>query len=92
VAVAGGRVREDRLVLGGTPARRTFERGEAFDFAAPDIHRVLHAGTGPAITINAYSPPLWRMGAYEVKPTGELQRHSISYAEELRPLAAGSVG
>jgi hypothetical protein len=90
VAVAGGSVREDRLLLGGTPASRTFERGEAFDFAAPDIHRVLHSGTGPAITINAYSPPLWRMGAYEVKPTGELQRHSISYAEELRPLAAGS--
>jgi hypothetical protein len=33
-----------------------------------------------------------RMGFYEVKPTGEFQRHSISYAEELRPLAAGSVG
>ena len=92
VAVAAGRVREDRLLLGGVPSSRTFARGEAFDFAAPDIHRVLHAGTGPAITINAYSPPLWRMGAYEVKPTGELQRHSISYAEELRPLAAGSVG
>ena len=90
VAVAGGRVREDRLVLGGEPSSRTYARGEAFDFAAPDIHRVLHAGSGPAITINAYSPPLWRMGAYEVKPGGELQRHSISYAEELRPLVAGS--
>ena len=90
VAVAGGSVREDRLLLGGAPPSRTFRRGEAFDFAAPDIHRVLHSGNGPAITINAYSPPLWRMGAYEVKSTGELQRHSISYAEELRPLAAGS--
>jgi hypothetical protein len=77
---------------GGRRLLRTVERGEAFDFAAPDIHRVLHAGAGPAITINAYSPPLWRMGAYEVKPTGELQRHSISYADELRPLAAGPVG
>jgi len=27
------------------------------------------------------------MGAYETTPTGELQRHSISYAEELRPLS-----
>jgi hypothetical protein len=26
------------------------------------------------------------MGAYETTPAGELQRHSISYAEELRPL------
>jgi len=25
-------------------------------------------------------------GAYETTPTGELQLHSISYAEELRPL------
>ena len=64
--------------------------GEAVDFAASDIHRVAHAGTGPSITINAYSPPLWRMGAYETMPTGELQRHSISYAEELRPLGAAA--
>jgi hypothetical protein len=27
------------------------------------------------------------MGAYEVAATGELRRHSVSYAEELRPLA-----
>jgi hypothetical protein len=28
------------------------------------------------------------MGAYEVDRGGALRRHSISYAEELRPLAA----
>ena len=43
-------------------------------------------GARPAVTIHAYSPPLWRMGAYEVLPGGELRRHSLSYAEELRPL------
>ena len=26
------------------------------------------------------------MGAYLVEPDGTLQRHSVSYAEELRPL------
>ena len=26
------------------------------------------------------------MTTYETTPTGELQRHSISYAEELRPI------
>ena len=41
-----------------------------------------------AVTIHAYSPPLWRMGAYEVLPTGELRRWSLSYAEELRPIGA----
>ena len=65
---------------------RTFESGEAFHFSAADIHRVRHTGTAPAVTIHAYSPPLWRMGAYEILPGGELRRHSLSYAEELRPL------
>ena len=47
-----------------------------------------HAGAEPAVTIHAYSPPLWRMGAYEVQPEGRLLRHSVSYAEELRPIGA----
>ena len=38
------------------------------------------------MTLHAYSPPLWRMGAYEVLPSGELRRWSLSYAEELRPI------
>jgi len=91
VAVADSRLfydtSEERLALGGPPLRRRIRAGEAIDFAASDIHRVAHGGDGPAITINAYSPPLWRMGAYETTLTGELQRHSISYAEELRPLS-----
>ena len=48
---------------------------------------MLHHGDAPAVTLHAYSPPLWRMGAYEVRPDGALTRHSLSYAEELRPLA-----
>jgi predicted metal-dependent enzyme (double-stranded beta helix superfamily) len=87
LAVAQGEVVEERLTLGRGPLRRRMRAGEAIDFAASDIHRVAHAGERPAITINAYSPPLWRMGAYETMPSGELQRHSISYAEELRPLS-----
>ena len=55
---------------------------------ASDPHRVLHAGREPAVTLHAYSPPLWRMGAYEVRGDGTLARHSLSYAEELRPLEA----
>ena len=90
VAVAAGAVREDRLLLGGAPASRIVAAGEALHFQPSDIHRVQHAGDGPAITIHAYSPPLWRMGAYEVGPGGELARHSVSYAEELRPLDSAS--
>src|SRR5437763_4060225 len=62
VAVARGAVREDRLRLGADPASRIVAAGGSFDFSAADIHRVLHAGDGPAVTIHAYSPPLWRMG------------------------------
>jgi predicted metal-dependent enzyme (double-stranded beta helix superfamily) len=86
LAVAQGSVIEERLAIGGSPTRQRIGAGEAIDFTASDIHRVAHAGTGPAITINVYSPPLWRMGAYSTTPSGELQRQSISYAEELRPL------
>jgi predicted metal-dependent enzyme (double-stranded beta helix superfamily) len=87
VAVVEGAVAEDRLVLGGEPVTRSFAAGGAFSFTAADIHRVRHAGDAPAVTLHAYSPPLWRMGAYEILPGGELRRHSLSYAEELRPLS-----
>lgn len=89
VAVIAGAVREERLALGRpaqTPIARTVRAGSSFDFGASDIHRVLHTGTEPAVTIHAYSPPLLRMGAYVVEPDGQLRRHAISYEEELRPL------
>jgi hypothetical protein len=79
-------VREERLVLGGAPAARTVSAGQSFTFGPADIHRVSHSGHEPAVTLHAYSLPLWRMGSYEVLSTGELRRWSLSYAEELRPI------
>jgi len=35
--------------------------------------------------LHLYSPPLWRMGYYEVGEDGRVARRSASYAEELRP-------
>ena len=90
VGVIEGGVREDRLVVAGFPTSRVVKAGGAFSFSASDIHRVTHAGRGPALTLHAYSPPLWRMGAYEVTDDGGLRRHSISYAEELRPLSSAA--
>jgi predicted metal-dependent enzyme (double-stranded beta helix superfamily) len=84
VAVVEGAVREERLAVGGPPRARTVEAGGVFDFAAADIHRVLHGGGGPAVTIHAYSPELTRMGAYEITPDGTLQRHSVGEEQELR--------
>lgn len=89
VAVAAGSVREDRLALGrpvDEPISRVATAGTSFSFTASDIHRVLHAGEGPAVTIHAYSPPLTRMGSYMVEPSGRLLRHPVTYEEELRQL------
>jgi hypothetical protein len=69
VAVAEGHVREERLSLGGRPVARELGPGKSFDFAAHDIHRVLHGGGGPAVTLHAYSPPLWRMAPTWSSPT-----------------------
>jgi predicted metal-dependent enzyme (double-stranded beta helix superfamily) len=94
VAVAAGSVREDRLVLGrpvDEPISRVAVAGGSFTFTASDIHRVLHAGEGPAVTIHAYSPPLTRMGSYMVEPSGQLLRHPVTYEDELRQLDPSEV-
>jgi predicted metal-dependent enzyme (double-stranded beta helix superfamily) len=85
VAVVEGELVEERLTIGGPPRRRSYGAGTSFHFDASHVHRMHQAGGGPAISIHAYSPPLWRMGAYAFEADGALRRTSISYAEELRP-------
>jgi predicted metal-dependent enzyme (double-stranded beta helix superfamily) len=84
VAVVQGSVREERFALAGPPRTRVFDQGEVFSFSAADIHRIRHAGAGPAVTLHAYSPPLLRVGAYFVGQDGVLARRSMSSSEELR--------
>ncbi|HTX46059.1 MAG TPA: cysteine dioxygenase family protein [Solirubrobacteraceae bacterium] len=84
IRVMDGHVREDRLRLAAEPETRVIGPGATFIVPPTAIHRVLHAGAGPAVTIHAYSPPLTRTGAYTVGPGGELERLSMSYEEELR--------
>ena len=86
VHVIRGRVRDERLKIGREPAGREYGPGETFTIEPSDIHRVLHAGDEPALTVHAYSPPLLQMGAYLVEPDGTLTRHTITQEQELRPL------
>jgi hypothetical protein len=86
VAIVQGELVEERLVVGGVPRRRRYRAGDIFDFDASHVHRMHQAGGGPAVSIHAYSPPLWRMGTYAIDADGTLRRTSISYAEELRPV------
>jgi mannose-6-phosphate isomerase-like protein (cupin superfamily) len=84
IAVIDGNVREDRLVLGSEPRTRVLGPGNTFTVPPVAIHRVLHAGDGPAVTIHAYSPPLTRTGAYRVGDDGALERESLPCEAELR--------
>ncbi len=90
VAVVQGEVIEERLMLDGAPRRLRHRAGETFDFDASHVHRMRQQSDVPAVSIHAYSPPLWRMGSYSVGTDGTLRRQSISYAEELRAVEAAT--
>lgn len=75
IAVLRGSVAEDRLGLDGAISAR-YAEGEVLEIPAEAIHRVRHAGSGPAVTLHAYAPPLRRMGTYAVSDGGALVRHA----------------
>ena len=74
ITVVDGAVREERLALTGTVETR-LEEGDVVTIAREAIHRVRHIGDAPAVTLHAYSPPLDRVGTYEVAEDGALLRH-----------------
>lgn len=84
VQVVDGTVAEERMVLGRGIETTEYAAGESFVFDASRIHNVRHSGSGPAVSIHLYSPPLWRMGYYELDGDGRLSRRSATYVEELR--------
>ena len=85
VHVVEGALEEHALLL-AQPERRTCHRaGGGFAFGPSRIHR-LTCAEPRAVSIHAYSPPLWRLGQYTVDGDGALHRVSVSYADELRPL------
>ena len=85
VRVVRGAVKESSPRMGGEPAVRIVPAGRSFSFGPEHIHRL--AGEGrEAISIHAYSPPLWRLGQYSIDSDGVMRRESVSYADELRPL------
>lgn len=87
VAVARGELLEHNLRVGAPSVERVVGAGHVFGFGPSHIHR-LTGRTAGAVSIHAYSPPLERLGQYEVDAEGVLRRQSVSYTDELRPLAA----
>jgi quercetin dioxygenase-like cupin family protein len=74
ITVLDGQITEERLALTGA-VNRTLTAGDTVTIAREAIHRVKHAGEVPATTLHAYSPPLRRVGTYEVADDGALLRH-----------------
>ena len=89
VHVVEGELEEHALLLAQPERRTRYGAGRSFTFGPSHIHRVTCASP-VAISIHAYSPPLWRLGQYTVAPDGALHRMSVSYADELRPLELGA--
>jgi hypothetical protein len=85
VHVVAGALEEHALLLGAPERRRLHRAGSTFSFDPSHIHRLTCAGAR-AVSIHAYSPPLWRLGQYSVDAERVLHRLSVSYADELRPL------
>jgi hypothetical protein len=85
VTVVQGRLTESTPRIGGRHCSVTFTAGESFCFGPEHIHRLTGA-TDDAVSIHAYSPPLWRLGQYDIAADGLMRRISVSYADELRPL------
>jgi predicted metal-dependent enzyme (double-stranded beta helix superfamily) len=87
VHVVHGALTESNPRIGGAHAQTTVAAGGSLCFGPDHIHR-LTGDAGQAISLHAYSPPLWRVGQYTIDDGGVMRRFSVSYAEELRPLDA----
>jgi predicted metal-dependent enzyme (double-stranded beta helix superfamily) len=71
-AVVRGSLTELRLDGGGRPSRVVRRPGSVTWLAPGVVHDVHGAGTGPAVSIHAYSPPLTEMTYYARDPSGRL--------------------
>ena len=88
VAVVQGRLTEHNLAVGAPSIETPIDAGQVFSFGPDHIHRLTGAADSrtDAVSVHAYSPPLWRLGQYVVSASGLLRRTSVSYADELRPI------
>lgn len=85
VRVVQGVLTESNPRIGGTHLATPVRAGASFCFGPDHIHRLTGA-TDDAVSLHAYSPPLWRLGQYAITEDGLMRRLSVSYADELRPL------
>ena len=83
--VVDGALDEDRLCLGSGIDTTRYDAGQSFRFDASRIHDVRNAAGHASTSLHLYSPPLWRMGYYDVgrgrphlAPLGQLRRRAAA--------------
>jgi predicted metal-dependent enzyme (double-stranded beta helix superfamily) len=91
VRVVRGEITESCPRIGGAHTRAVVPAGQSFSFGPDHIHRLTDEAD-QAVSLHAYSPPLWRLGQYTIDDDGVLRRISACYADELRPLDAPPAG
>ncbi len=69
----------EQTVQHGSLRNTTMTAGSGRRFGAHHVHRVVNAGTRPAVTVHAYSPALSVMTRYRLHE-GRLSVESISRA------------
>ena len=69
----------EQTVQGGTLANTVYRAGEGHRFGAHFVHRIVNAGTRPAVTVHAYGPALTAMTRYRLHE-GRLSVESITKA------------
>ena len=69
----------EQTVRGGSLTSTTMSEGGARRFGANHVHRVVNAGTRPAVTVHAYSPALTVMTRYRLHE-GRLTVEAIQQA------------
>ena len=89
VRVVAGELAEDRLVLGAPGlVTSTHAAAHGFCFDSSRIHDVRNGGSAESVSLHLYSPPLERMGYYEIAEDGCIARRNAPSSEEL-PEPAG---
>ena len=66
----------------------THAAGAGFCFDASRIHDVRNGGRERSVSLHVYSPPLERMGYYEIAEDGCIARRNAPASEELPPPVA----
>jgi rhodanese-related sulfurtransferase/predicted metal-dependent enzyme (double-stranded beta helix superfamily) len=80
-AVAEGSLIEHyRVPSGRRLGQRRLADGQAVAFGPGHVHDVAHGGSGPAISIHAYSPPLVAMTYYQPTVYGLVARETVAIA------------